>query len=186
MFTWRELSEGKTVNKDYINNILKLINNKILIKELIENNITTYISFHHQIPNNIFIKSINRYFNIINENELSNIMIIANLCLTDFSSIIFDFIYREKPFVLFIPYSNYSQIKINYNNNYYQLIKDLRENIIHFENIFFNVNETIDKIKYYIKNDFHLEKKMKIFYESFGFKKDNSIFKFIEYIKKLK
>ena len=46
LFTWRNLKKGKTISNDYIDNILKLINNNKLIQKLIEKNITLYHRFH--------------------------------------------------------------------------------------------------------------------------------------------
>ena len=59
--------------------------------------------------------------------------------MSDFSSIIFDIIYRNKPFIIFIPDSNYSDIKNKYTYNYYNLIKDMKEGKILFKNKYFNV-----------------------------------------------
>jgi len=39
----------------------------------------------------------------VNQNEIFNCIIKSNLLVTDFSSIIFEFIYQNKPFVMFIP-----------------------------------------------------------------------------------
>ena len=61
----------------------------------------------------------------------------------------------------------------------------MKNNTIIFENIFFTVEEVINKIIFYINNNFVLEKKLKKFYDSFEFKHENSINKFIEYLKNL-
>jgi len=185
MFTWREIPKNKSISYDYINNIFNLINNNQLIQELKKNNITLYFKFHHQFSNYISLKKINNYINIIDENEISKVISIANLVVTDFSSIIFDFIYRKKPFVIYIPDSNYSYIKNNYIYNYYKLIKDMKEEKIYFKNKYFNLKETINKIIYYINNDFKLENTLLYFYNSFGLKKENSLIKFIQYIKNI-
>ena len=59
----------------------------------------------------------------------------------------------------------------------------MKNNIIKFENKFFTIEEVIKKIIYYINNNFELEKKLKIFYDSFKFKHQNSINQFIKYLK---
>ena len=94
--------------------------------------------------------------------------------------------YRQKPFIMYIPDTNFTENKNNYVKNYYKLIEDLKNGIIPFKNIYFNINEVVKKIIYYIKNKFKLEKNLKNFYKSFGFKKENSIPLFINYLKKLK
>ena len=187
MFTWRGLSKNKKIGKDYINNILELINNKILINELKKNNISLYFTFHHRFSEYSNLKNINKYINFINENEISNIIRISSLFVTDFSSIIFDFIYRQKPFVIFIPDSDYSKNKNNYNEYYYKLINDLKNNLIQFENKYFNIKEAIDKIIYYVNTNFELEPKLKNFYDSFKLKKkNNNTIELIECIKNIK
>ena len=119
----------------------------------------------------------------INEIEISNILKTTNLIITDFSSIIFDIIYRQRPFIIFIPDSNDLQIINNYTEKYSKLILDIKNGIIEFENKFYNVNETVNKTIYYINNNFKLEPKLKKFYDSFEFKHDKSINKFIEFLK---
>ena len=62
----------------------------------------------------------------------------------------------------------------------------MKNGTIPFENVYFNIKETVDKIIYYIHNKFHLEEKLEIFYDSFSFKKGNNIEKFVDYLKTLK
>ena len=56
----------------------------------------------------------------------------------------------------------------------------MKNNKIKFENKFFTVEETINKIIYYINNNFALEK-IKKFYDSFKFKYENNKNKFKRY-----
>ncbi len=185
MFTWRNINSNKTISFDYINNIEKLINNEILIKSLKDNHIILYYTLHHQFLNYKELFQLNNYAIFINENEISNILSKTNLIVTDFSSIIFDLIYRKKPYIIFIPDSNDPLIETKYTKEYYQLIKDMKNNKIKFENKFFTVEKVINKIIYYINNNFELEQKLKKFYDSFEFKHENSINKFIDYLKNL-
>lgn len=187
MFTWRDLAKNRNVSNDYYKNILNLLQNNLLIKEIQKNNVTLYFAFHHR-QNEYKSKIMNKYkyIKFINENQISDILSKTDLVITDFSSIIFDIIYRQRPFIMYIPDTNYTDNKNNYAENYYQLIEDLKNGIIHFENIFFNINDVVEKIICYIKNNFKLEKNVKNFYKSFGFKKESSIPKFIDYLIKLK
>ena len=57
---------------------------------------------------------------------------------------------------------------------------------MNFENVYLDINETVNKIIYYIYNNFKLEKKIIKFYKSFAFKYGNNIKLFIQYLKKLK
>ena len=112
--------------------------------------------------------------------------------MIDFSSIIFDIIYRETPSIIFLPDSNDSTINVIYNENYYRLIKEMVEGKISFENMFFSVGEAVKKIIYYKNNNFCLKERIKKFYHIFGLKKENSTIKkinksvkFIEYLKNI-
>ena len=186
MFTWRHLKEYKSISNDYFNNIRNLINNKLLIKTLIDNNVTMYFCFHHQIKIDKLNMNYNKYVKYIKENEISDILLKVNLLITDFSSIIFDMIYRKRPYIIYIPDSNNTYNKDNYNENYYRLIKEMANGKIHFKNIFFNLKKVIKKIIFYINNNFKLEKYLEIFYKSFNFKTNNGTISFINYLKHLK
>ena len=93
--------------------------------------------------------------------------------------------YRRKPFVIYIPDANDPEIINIYKPDYYELIKSMKNGTIYFENKYFYLNETINKIIYYINNNFNLDPKLDKFYDSFGFKNGNNINKFIEYLKNL-
>ena len=165
-----------------------MINNKKLYYELIKNNITLLFGLHENLH---FLKDyINmeyKFIKIIKNEMISNILIKSSLIVTDFSSVIFDFIYQKKPAIIYIPDYNDPKIKDLYSENYYNLIKSLGNGTIYFENKFDNINDAVDKIIFYVNNDFKLEKKIEKFYNSFGFKcQNNNIQLFIEYIKNLK
>jgi CDP-glycerol glycerophosphotransferase (TagB/SpsB family) len=188
MFTWRQMKERKNISNLYFENINGLLNNKFLLRNLDNYNITLYFAFHRQIWNKLKSKSklkINKHIKYIEEKEISIILSNTSLVVTDFSSIIFDIIYREKPFVIFIPDSNDPNLSDIYSDFYYQLIKDIKDGVISFQNTFFSIEDTVKKINFFIKNNFILEPKLKMFYNNFGFKKENSTNKFIEYLKNL-
>ena len=190
MFTWRDIIKSKEISLYYFKNITNILKNEILNRHLIKNNITLYLSFHRLI-NIKYIKNYkklcknNIYIKFIEQNEISHCLSKTSLVVTDFSSIIFDLIYRKKPFIIYIPDSNDPQIKDIYTKDYYYLIESMKNGTINFENIYFNINDTINKIIYYINNNFIIEPKLEKFYESFGFKIGNNINKFIEYLKKI-
>ena len=187
MFTWREIKRKKNISKLYFENINGLLNNNLLHKSLKKYNVILYFTFHHSIKNisKREIK-INKNIKYIKEEEISYILSNTSLIVSDFSSIIFDIIYREKPFIIFIPDSNDPSINKIYSSFYYHLIKDFKDGKIPFQNTFFSIEDTVKKINYYMKNNFNLEPKLKLFYKKFGFKKQNNTNKFIEYLKKLK
>ena len=170
MFTWREIKINRTISKYYINNIENLINNKQLVNSLLSHNLTLYFTLHHRalIYKNKF--KLSRNIKFIYENDISECLSKTNLLVTDYSSIIFDIIYRKKPYIMFIPDANAPDIKENYKEFCYNLIKNFTNNDFLFENLFFDINSTVNKIKYYIDNNFKLDKKLKKFYNEFNFK----------------
>ena len=182
MFTWRELKLSKNISLYYIKNILKLLNNKKLLNVTKEHNITLYYSIHHKFLSykNIFIVTDNIKY--LEENEISECLSKTNLIVTDYSSIIFDIIYRRKPYIIYIPDTYDPKIKLNYLKQSYKVIKRFKYNRYPYENICFNVNSTVNKIIYYIENRFKLDRNLAKLYDEFNFKKENSINKFIDYL----
>ena len=183
MFTWRETIKNKKISPFYINNIINLLQNKALNKVLKEKNIKLYFSLHHKmVEKYTYIFQKYNYIKFIEQNEISNSLKNVNLIVTDFSSIIFDIIYRKKPFVIYIPDANDTEIKGNYTKNYYELFQYIKNGTIKFNNIYFDLNKTINKIFYYINNNYKLDPYLIKLYDKIGFKDDNNIEKFIQYL----
>ena len=123
MFTWRDMKKKNNISKFYFENINELLNNNLLLKNLNKFNVSLYFTFHHSINYKSRIKvKINKNIKYIEEDEISNILSNTSLIVTDFSSIVFDMIYREKPFVIFIPDSNDPTINDIYISHYSELI----------------------------------------------------------------
>ena len=107
---------------------------------------------------------------IIKNELISDCLMKSNLLVTDFSSVAFDFIYQRKPVIIYIPDYKDPKIKDIYSANYYNLIKSLGNGTIYFENQFYNIEDVVNKIKFYINNNFILEKNIEKFYDSFELK----------------
>ena len=155
MFTWRDILKNKEISFDYFKNIKNLIYNDELNKELNKNNIVLYTCFHRLIDKKYikkYIKKSKKYKNLefINQNEISECLKKTNLVVTDFSSIIFDIMYRKKPFIIYIPDADDKEIINIYKSYYYELIESMKNGTIFFENKYLNLDETINKIIYYI------------------------------------
>ena len=185
MFTFRELKKRKKISEYYIQNIVGLLNNEQMINHLEKKNFTLYFSFHHRV---LKIKKMFKFGNkiiYVDENDISECLSKIKLLITDFSSIIFDIIYQKKPYIIFIPDANDSKIKQNYRKNNYEIIKKFKNNDFGFENVFFDLDSTLNKINYYIDNDFQLDKKLENFYNEFNFKKGTIMNDFINFLEKL-
>ena len=110
----------------------------------------------------------------------------TNLVISDFSSIIFDIIYRRKPYIMYIPDAYDKEIENIYDRTYYDVIQSLINGSIYFENKYLNMTQVINKIKYYIDNNFMLEPKLEKFYDSFELNKEGKVINtFIEYLNNL-
>ena len=128
----------------------------------------------------------NTQIEIISQNDIFKCIANSNLLITDFSSVIFEFIYLNKPYIMFIPDGEDPNITIYYNKDYSNLIKSLKEDSIQFMNKFFDINQVVDKIIYYINNEFKLENNLIEFYRSFNLSCGNNTMKFINYLENLK
>ena len=179
MFTWRDIKKKKAISIYYFKNILNLINNNLLKIALNKKNITLYFTLHHKLSIYKNKIKLNKYIQYIEENEISICLTKISLVITDFSSIIFDIIYRKKPYIIYIPDAYDPELKTIYNNNYFELIESIKNGTIYFENKFFELNKTIDKILDYINKDFILEPELEKFYDSFKFKKGRIMNEFI-------
>ena len=175
MLTWRQMNQGKNISDYYLNNTLKLLTNKKLNTILEKKNITLFFTFHHELKRlkgfNLKNKTkiLENFKNIkeVNYSLISECIFKSSLFISDFSSVIFEFMYQKKPFVLFIPDSEDPMIKEIYIEPYYDIINGLKNDSIVFVNKYFNLSKAIKKIIYYINHNFHIEQKVERFYKSF-------------------
>ena len=93
--------------------------------------------------------------------------------------------FLNKPYIMFILDSEEKKMNKFYSKEYINLIEDLKSDKIVFKNKFFEINGVIDKIKYYINNDFQIEKHVSEFYKTFNLSCGNNTMKFINYLDNL-
>lgn len=186
MFTWREVIKNRHISSHYFKNIFNLILHQKLNEELTKHHTTLYFALHYYmyVKYKYKIEEI-KYIKFIKVNNIIDYIEKSNLFITDFSSIIFDFIYQKKPYIIYIPDSNDNLINKKYKKNYCELIQSMKNDTIKFENKFFNIDSVINKILFYLNNNFNLEDKLKIFYDSLNLTKNNNIYEFIKYIKNI-
>ena len=189
LFTWRDIKKNKEISSDYFKSINNFLQNNILFEALHKKDSILYFTIHHKIKEyNKYKKKYSKNNNIIfiETKEISECLSKTSLVVTDFSSVIFDLIYKRKPYILYIPDANDPHIEDIYIRHYYELIQSMKNGTIKFENLFFDSNDTINKIIYYLNNNFSLDENLKIFYDNLGIKSDNNIDKFVKYIINLK
>ena len=190
-FTWRNwnknIIDDMILKSNYFQNIIELLNNKYLINSCIHNNITLYFCLHHMLS--LYkdkINFTNRNIKFIEQNEIFQVIKKSNLLVTDFSSVIFEYIFQNKPYVMFIPDADEQNIEKIYNPEYFNLIKKFKEGSINFMNEYLNIKQAVNKIINYIDNDFNVEKNLSDFYKNFNFTCGNNTMKFINYLENLK
>jgi CDP-glycerol glycerophosphotransferase (TagB/SpsB family) len=190
MFTWRYTKWWmgyQDLSEMYHANIVNLLEDEELGEALKKKNMTLYFTLHRYV-NRRFLKRYNEtinkisYLKFLNQNEISECLSKTNLVVSDFSSVIFDLMSRDKPFVIYVPDENDKNINKLYTNDYIRLIQDFRKGKITFANKCESVKQTVAKIIYYINNNFQLEPKLKDFYKSFNFKTKNNTNEFIDYL----
>lgn len=192
MFSWRDLIKEKDISEHYMANISFILKSKKLNDELAKNKVKLYFGAYYTSKfrsrskfRKIILK--NPYMEYVDQHNISHCLSTAQLVVTDFLSIIFDLMYRKKPYIMFIPDLNDTGLRDIYKPDYVDLIESFKNRTEKIENQFFNPKDVVNKIVYYIKRNFKLDKKLKDLYDSFGLKPEyNNTYKFIEYIKNLK
>lgn len=186
MFTWRKPKKGKNLSPFYFDNIQELLSDERLNTELIENNINLFFCYHHALKEKKILNITSKNVISINKDSISKILKNCSLLITDFSSIMFDAIVQKKPLILYIPDAFDPNLTNIYIRNYYETIAKIINGEIYLGKIYLDLDKVINKIIYYIKNDFILEDKTLKFYNVFNLKNFGNTKNFINYLKKLK
>ena len=163
--TWRNYINNQSDFDIFMKNYYDLISNKNLINYIEKNNITIQLVLHKnmkkfKLNKNNISKNI-----IVNHNEEVDIQELLNktdLLITDFSSIYFDIAYRQRP-IIYYQFDTNKYRKNQLEEGYFSYQKD------GFGDIFNKSDLVINKIKYYIDNNFKIEDKyfnrMNLFFE---------------------
>ena len=149
MFTWRKIKTGKNASILYYNNILNLLNDAEINKQLYLNNIRLYFCYHHTLREKKIIDiDNNTNIRFITQNEISKLLKNSSLIITDFSSILFDAIVQRKPLILYIPDGLDPNLQEIYENEYYETINKIKNCTIYLGEVFLDLNEVVNKIIY--------------------------------------
>ena len=169
MFTWRKTNPNIFQQSLYFNKINSLISNKDFIDFLKAKNVKIYFAPHHALNEvgKINLTITNPYVHNIKTTDISKYIKKSSLLLTDLSSVAFDFMFQNKPVILYGLDKGDKLLE----KNQYRDLELLKEKT--FPNIFFDENAVIEKIKYYVNNDFKVEKEVLDIYDTFFYIKDN-------------
>ena len=187
MFAWRNLIKESEISNFYFDNITKILENEELNQLLERENVKIYFTIHALVINKYrsTYKSLlynKKNIEFIEQQEIIDVIAKSELIITDFSSLMFDYVYMQKPYIFYIPDLDDPEIEDIYKPEYYEYYEKIKSGKIKFENFFFNVNDLINKIIFYINNDFILEDNIKNFYDSFGIEKGNNTDELINYL----
>ena len=185
MFTWRKMKKGKKISDEYFINLSKLLNSRRLNAQLNLNNVKLFYCFHHTLKDKKTIQVKENNIKLIIQNDISTLLKNSSLIITDFSSILFDAIVQKKPLILFIPDGLDPNLEDIYTNEYYETIYKIKNGLIYLNEVFLDLRQAINKIIYYIKNNFILEDEKLKFYKTFRLKNNGNKKKFINYLKNL-
>lgn len=180
-FTYRSYNRYIFEKSEYKKNLDKFLDNKKLIKFLLTKNIELiYIPHHREVElGKQYLSNIYKYSKILNQSNLEHCIERCSLFITDFSSLSFDFMFQNKP-VLF-----YSIDKNDNNTIIEKRFMKEANDTIYFGNYFSNQNLLINKIKYYINNNFNIGNDLQHKYESVFHFKENIHKRLSEIINKI-
>ena len=141
---------------DYYNNYKNLLTNKKLNKLLKDNNLVLKFILHPGMSCylDLFKQFENENIKMISQSEVvyNKVFEESKLLITDYSSVAFDFAYLNKP-IIYYQYDKDDFHNVQYRKGYFSYEND------GFGDVLTNYNDVIDKIDYFIKNDFKNEEK---------------------------
>ena len=151
-FTFREsFRNGVKYRRDYVNRVQTFVNR--LSKELVGTNVTLYLALHHYLYM-LDPKGWEQMQNVnhIPTTRVSEMVREADMCITDFSSIGFDFLYRNVPVIYYC--FDADIVYPNKNDD----IKRIADSIDHhLYNCCRAENSAVSRILDYVARDFALE-----------------------------
>ncbi len=161
-FTWR-YSKNKEEIQSYFEKIKELISalSNITAKN---SNLKIYFAMHHALLSEGFDMPKCSGVEFIPSTNISKMIGKTDLLITDYSSICFDFMYLDIP-VIFYKFDGDIEYSDKRDNDSFLSAKKEDEKLY---NCFYAIDEVIQKINYYIENNFELENENK--------EKNNKIF----------
>ncbi len=183
MFTWRQLNNVNFEESLYKKNMLSLLNNGELQEYLKQNNIKLYFAPHHALMYEMKINCVpnNPNIEIIDTGNISQYIRECDCLITDLSSVAFDFLFQGKPVILYV-----------LDLGCPHLSRCERESLDKFKykkylipNVVFTEQDAINKIKYYVQNNFELEPDVQKQCNDFFYTRSNIRQQLIEQIDKI-
>lgn len=153
-FTWRKnIKKYAFALKNYQKHIFDFLTDPKLAELLKQYNIDLNISVHHalvRIDGNIIIPE-NVHF--IKPTEISKVIGQTDLFITDYSSLVFDFMYLNIPTIFYRFDADYPYLSPNDKID----AESAKSHDSELYNVFYNKDEVLQKIEYYLAHNFELE-----------------------------
>lgn len=171
MFTWRRaFSEGQDVlvKSAYYNGIRALMSDAN-VKRLADMGVKLVLSAHHHLVNKIKDLNFGPAIKIVPQDEVAYWKSHADCCITDYSSITFDFLFLGKPVVYWVPDR---EDMLLLPDDYAEIV-EAESRRKHIFNTVDTVAEVMELVEHYAKTDFVLEpEKAEIASKFFAVRKD--------------
>ena len=153
--TWRNWIRNKNDFKSFFENYLKLLNDTKFIELIEKNNIKVNVVIHKKLKKfktKVDIKSKNIILNNNEEINIQDLINNADLMITDYSSISCDMAYRLKPIIYY-----------QFDKNDFRK-KHLQEGFFSYDSDGFgdvekSTDRIVEKVNFYIDNNFKVEEK---------------------------
>ncbi len=171
MFTWRDMTPEKFEKSMYRSNLLKFLNNSELMNYLKEHNVKLYFAPHHALAGNIGVdfNISSNYVQVVESQEISKYIKKCSCLVTDFSSVAFDFMFQDKPVLFYI--LDRGDTALNPLEKADIESFEIKKELV--PNVYYDETFTIEKLKYYIENNFVLESEVSAKYDKFFYTKEN-------------
>ena len=178
-FTFRSYNNTIYENSFYLKRLQELLSDENLLHFLEQNNIDLIYIQHHfdvsrgrKINHSLFPK-----IKFETQNMLSKYIEKCSLYITDFSSVSFDFMFQNKP-VLFY----YLDIDDPFDFDEKDYMKIDNDNSIYYDNLFYDKEKLVNKIKYIVHRNFQLDENLKDKYRNMFYNKANITEKIVNVI----
>ena len=181
MFTWRfEFREQKNIeNFVYSKKLVSLLNSPDLIQLAQREDVNVIFSLHHSIKSLCdFDFKIPSCFKIADSNKLIDYINTCDLFVTDYSSIVHDFMFLHVPVIFYR--LDYGDPLLGRLDTYDQ--EQCRKHDSELFNVFYTQKDTLDKVLYYVENDFVLEPEFVEVEDSFFTEKVDITKKLVAYL----
>jgi len=178
-FTFRSYNNTIYENSFYLKRLQELLSDENLLHFLEQNDIDLIYIQHHfdvsrgrKINHSLFPK-----IKFETQNMLSKYIGKCSLYITDFSSVSFDFMFQNKP-VLFY----YLDIDDPFDFDEKDYMKKDNDNSIYYDNLFYDKENLVNKIKYIVNRNFQLDENLKDKYRNMFYNKANITEKIVNVI----